>query len=501
MSARAPGGSRGQAMVEFALAASLMLLILFGGLVAGSLVDAHMVAAGAVRQGARVAAQLGDGTSTHENQDQVDRRVIDVVLPTAANMPFSKVEEIDIYQPAKDSDGSLDKSAPYDEWRFSPAQPPSAANALKGHQGFPLPQRDGRPPHAGAIGVRMCWRYNPPAASHTIDVHHCEYAVMGIGGLSAGMIIGQYGGRYQVYTLTGELVQTVETGKAYPGYRSPGGVSLGQSLIEGACIDHERNLYVTAWQADAVLKYDLQGRPVTPAPWFSAQYANAKPESCVLDKKGQVWVGEAPQGFRTEKSPPSLPRILGFNTDGSQVQAFTASDTFKGSHGEGADWLDLKRDGCHMLYTTELRGVLSFDICAGQQGPDIATVPPAGAAKCFQQRILAQGDDLVQCEDAVYRFDDSGNKVRQYDGSTTPGLPTGHLRGLDVDPDGAHFWVGVRDTGEVFRVGLDDSAVDRRFKLKSIEQTSNHQAGCLFEEHPLQCDVESITVVPPPPGG
>lgn len=91
----------GQAMVEMAMLLPVLMLIFLGAWTAANLIDDNDAAAQATRAGARLAAELGNGGNTGLTQAQIDRDIIDQVLPIVSpQLTNAKVTEIDIYQPS-----------------------------------------------------------------------------------------------------------------------------------------------------------------------------------------------------------------------------------------------------------------------------------------------------------------------------------------------------------------------------------------------------------------
>jgi Flp pilus assembly protein TadG len=89
----------GQAMVEMALLLPVLLLLFLGAWTAANLIDDNNAAAQATRAGARLAAELGNGSGL--TQTQVDADIIDQVLPIVKpQLTNAQVTEIDIYEPS-----------------------------------------------------------------------------------------------------------------------------------------------------------------------------------------------------------------------------------------------------------------------------------------------------------------------------------------------------------------------------------------------------------------
>src|SRR5438874_478112 len=92
-----PGRQSGQSTVELALALLSLLTLLFGMVNIGVLIADKVVAAYAARQGARLAAQLGNGTASGLTTLDIDQDICQAVITSAANLAYATVQEVDIY--------------------------------------------------------------------------------------------------------------------------------------------------------------------------------------------------------------------------------------------------------------------------------------------------------------------------------------------------------------------------------------------------------------------
>jgi Flp pilus assembly protein TadG len=161
----------GQSVVELALAAPVLLTMLFGMVNIGVLITDKVSAAYATRQGARLAGVLGSGSATGLTTLQIDQDVCQTVLASAANLAYSSVIEIDVYQ--ADSGGSTTPAfnaatQPYNSYNSSCTQT---------HQGFLNTARNQIPPNETSIGVNLKWRYTVPTGYQAVSVTLNDYAV------------------------------------------------------------------------------------------------------------------------------------------------------------------------------------------------------------------------------------------------------------------------------------------------------------------------------------
>ena len=157
-----------QAIVEFAVAAPVLLLLILGAFDAAVMISDKVVAGAACRQGARLAAEIGGQITNPTLQtSQVDADIVKNVLAVATAMNYSTLTYIYIYQPLQ-PDGDYHAGDPYNEYD---------ATGKSLHQGFPLTSRNQVPPDETPIGVRIEWNYNPPTALPGFNLNLSEHAV------------------------------------------------------------------------------------------------------------------------------------------------------------------------------------------------------------------------------------------------------------------------------------------------------------------------------------
>jgi Flp pilus assembly protein TadG len=176
----------GQSIVEIAIATPVLISMLLGAFVAAVLVSDKVIAGGAVRQGARLGAELG-GTITNTVSPpmtvaEADAYITKNVLAVAKAMNYSTVSDIYIYSPTE-ADGNLplngagNPTGPDLVDHFTVTGTPGAYTAtLSGAYQLTLDKRLQVPPSETPIGVKLRWLYTPPTGLG-LSVTLTEYAV------------------------------------------------------------------------------------------------------------------------------------------------------------------------------------------------------------------------------------------------------------------------------------------------------------------------------------
>jgi hypothetical protein len=168
---------RGQALIELSLSLPLLLLIFFGGLVAGLGVDDKVLGAGAVAAGARVGGELGDGNTNQPSpltQDAVDFSIATSVAAQASQMPHAHSFELYIFPGAS---GAFNRGLHFDHWSLvgSPLRPVRDPS----QQTYALAERAPAPPGGtpNYVGVYLAWTYDPPAAGYASKINMDDLSV------------------------------------------------------------------------------------------------------------------------------------------------------------------------------------------------------------------------------------------------------------------------------------------------------------------------------------
>jgi hypothetical protein len=164
---------RGQSLAEMAVVIPVLFFLLMGGFDATIMIADRVTAGSAVRQAARLAAELG-GTQTNPGAttSQIDLQIVHDALAVARSLTSASVTEIDIYAPSQ-ADGIYRPGDPVDQYLIS-----GGGAISPGTQTFPIQNRLQIPPTETSIGVRLVWNYSPPAGIFPKNMQIVEYAVM-----------------------------------------------------------------------------------------------------------------------------------------------------------------------------------------------------------------------------------------------------------------------------------------------------------------------------------
>ncbi|HEV2012384.1 MAG TPA: TadE/TadG family type IV pilus assembly protein [Candidatus Dormibacteraeota bacterium] len=163
---------RGQSLAEMAVVIPVLVFLLMGGFDASVMISDKITAGYAVRQGARLAAEIGGSQTTPLTTAVVDQQIIRNVLAVARGLTSATPTEIDIYAPSR-ADGSYQAGDPLDQYMIS-----SGGGVSAGTQTFPVQNRQQTPPNETSIGVRILWTYSAPAGIFPSNMRIADYAVM-----------------------------------------------------------------------------------------------------------------------------------------------------------------------------------------------------------------------------------------------------------------------------------------------------------------------------------
>jgi Flp pilus assembly protein TadG len=164
--------SRGQSLAEMAVVIPVLFFLLMGGFDATIMIADRVTAGSAVRQSARLAAELGGiQTNPGATTSQIDLQIVHDALAVARGLTSATVTEIDIYTPSQ-PDGNYKAGDPVDQYLISNGA------ITPGTQTFPIQNRNQIPPTETSIGVRVVWTYSPPAGIFPKNMQMVDYAVM-----------------------------------------------------------------------------------------------------------------------------------------------------------------------------------------------------------------------------------------------------------------------------------------------------------------------------------
>ena len=164
--------SRGQSLAEMAVVIPVLFFLLMGGFDATIMIADRVTAGSAVRQSARLAAELGGiQTNPGATTSQIDMQIVHDALAVARGLTSANVTEIDIYAPSQ-PDGNYKAGDPVDQYFIS------GGAITPGTQTFPIQNRNQMPPTETSIGVRLVWNYSPPAGIFPKNMQIVDYAVM-----------------------------------------------------------------------------------------------------------------------------------------------------------------------------------------------------------------------------------------------------------------------------------------------------------------------------------
>jgi hypothetical protein len=227
----------------------------------------------------------------------------------------------------------------------------------------------------------------------------------------------------------------------------------------GMAFDAAGNLYATQFSFGAVSKFDTHGN----ASLFAGDFGAVSPESLAFDNTGNLFVGDANGTFPVEGTPTAT--IWKLDSTGHPAGSFTVV-----AESRGADWVDLAADQHTVLYTSEGHTIKRFDTSTNTQLTDFAAGLPGSNA--FALRILPNGNVLVADSSAVVQVNTSGAVVKTY----VPPNSAGAIFSLSLDPDGAHFWTGDSNTGNIWEINIATGSVDQTIST-GVVPTADTTAG------------------------
>src|SRR6266576_4436986 len=98
---RRPARQRDKSLTDMAVVIPVIVFLLMGGFDASVMISDKITAGYAVRQGARLAAEIGGSKTTGFSTAQVDKQIERNVLAVAKGLTAATPTEIDIYAPSR----------------------------------------------------------------------------------------------------------------------------------------------------------------------------------------------------------------------------------------------------------------------------------------------------------------------------------------------------------------------------------------------------------------
>lgn len=219
----------------------------------------------------------------------------------------------------------------------------------------------------------------------------------------------------------------------------------GTSKSTGMCFDSSGNLFSAQLQANTLSKFDPAGSLT--AANFGAGY-NQGPESCTVNALGQILIGQANGSHQ----------LLKLDRAGNLLATYSPT-----VGPGGTDWIDLGGDQCTLYYTSSGTLVRRFNVCTNSQMSDFASAP---SGPCYAHRVRPNGEVLLTCSGAIYRFGAAGNLLQTYPGLLLSPQP-GVLISLNLDPDNVTFWTADAPS-RVYRVDITTGVQVSTFPIPSV---------------------------------
>lgn len=215
-------------------------------------------------------------------------------------------------------------------------------------------------------------------------------------------------GQVAHYNHSGTLLETLNSGQ--------GGFTTGMAF------DGAGNLYSTNFSAGSITRYDTNGAVILPNPFITP---GSSPESIAFAQDGSFYVGRAggtPQHY---------------SSTGALLQTYSTP--------VNSDWLDLAANQSTLFYNDESGLIRRWDLTTDTALPDFANNASNGGSSSFALRILGNGDVLSAAGTLITQYDPLGVFLGSYDVTGVDGF-----FGLNLDPDGTHFWSGSFNDGTLY---------------------------------------------------
>src|SRR5207302_2944152 len=110
-----PAGKRGQSLAEMAVVIPVLVFLMMGGFDASVMISDKITAGYAVRQGARLAAEIGGSQTTSATTSAGDNQIVRNVLAVVKGLTAATPTELGNYAPRR-AEGSHKARGPFDEY-------------------------------------------------------------------------------------------------------------------------------------------------------------------------------------------------------------------------------------------------------------------------------------------------------------------------------------------------------------------------------------------------
>lgn len=241
------------------------------------------------------------------------------------------------------------------------------------------------------------------------------------------------------YTTTGTFIDTWNT-------QQPNAFGLPNT---GQCFAPNGDVLATRFAHTSPIRFSRQGALRNGAFGGSQAFNFNRHESCVFDRAGNVYIGQA--GFDATQTDAQVP-VLKFNPSGVLLDSFVMP-----TGPRGTDWIDLASDQCTLYYTSEDTTVRRYDLCARTPLPPLITT--LSAPFCYALRLRPNRELMVACQEAVHRVSAQGINLQTYTRQSIGETNAQGLFAINLDPDGTSFWTAGGLSGNVYRVDIASGAV------------------------------------------
>ena len=228
-------------------------------------------------------------------------------------------------------------------------------------------------------------------------------------------------------------------------------------VTTGMCFSPDGNILATRFGNPDMTYYSASGATLDDGfarPPGAGTYN--LPESCVFDRSGNVYVGQAGASSSSDEAVA----VMKFDRHGNSLDRYVVP-----TGPRGTDWIELAGDQCTLYYTSEDTSVRRYNLCTRTPLPEFAIdlTPPY----CYALRLRPNSELMVACQDAVHRLSPQGVNLQTYTREAIGELDAGGLFALNLDPDDTSFWTAGLHSGKVYRVDIESGTVLASFSTGS----------------------------------